>query len=42
MMIVQYLLDAGQEVRIPGIEAPQTAFADAVEPVALALDQERG
>ena len=37
MMIVQYLLDAGERVVIPGVEAPQTAFPDAVAPVALAL-----
>src|SRR5690348_8328224 len=41
MMIVQYLLDAGQEVRTPGVGAPRTSFADTVEPVALALEQER-
>jgi ferritin len=41
MMIVQYLLDAGEPVEIPGVEAPQTSFADAVAPVQLALDQER-
>jgi bacterioferritin B len=41
MMMVQYLLDAGAEVRIPGVEAPRVSFADTVEPVALALDQER-
>jgi ferritin len=41
MMMVQYLLDAGATVRIPGVEAPRTEFADVVEPVALALDQER-
>jgi ferritin len=41
MMMVQYLLDADEAVRIPGVEAPQTAFADVVAPVALALDQER-
>jgi len=41
MMIVQYLLDSGHEVLIPGVEAPQTGFADAVAPVALALEQER-
>jgi ferritin len=41
MMIVQYLLDAGEEVEIPGVEAPQTRFPDAVAPVALALEQER-
>jgi bacterioferritin B len=41
MMMVQYLLDAGAQVAIPGVEAPKTEFDDAVEPVALALDQER-
>jgi ferritin len=41
MMIVQYLLDAGEEVVIPGVEPPQTNFSDAVAPVALALEQER-
>jgi ferritin len=41
MMIVQYLLDADADVRVPGIEAPQTDFSDAVAPVQLALDQER-
>jgi len=41
MMIVQYLLDADEEVAIPGVEAPQTAFGDVVEPVRLALGQER-
>ena len=41
MMIVQYLLDAGETVTIPGVAAPQTAFSDVVAPVALALEQER-
>ena len=41
MMLVQYLLDAGEDVTIPGIEAPKTSFADAAEPVALALSQEK-
>jgi bacterioferritin B len=41
MMIVQYLLDAGHDVAIPGVEAPQTSFADARAPVALALEQEK-
>jgi ferritin len=41
MMIVQYLLDADEEVAIPGVAAPQTGFADVVEPVRLALEQER-
>jgi ferritin len=41
MMMVQYLLDAGADVVIPGVAAPQTGFGDIVAPVALALDQER-
>jgi ferritin len=41
MMIVQYLLDADETVTIPGVEAPQAAFADVVEPVRLALQQEQ-
>lgn len=41
MMIVQYLLDAATPVRIPGVEAPQTSFADDRTPVALALEQEQ-
>ena len=41
MMMVQYLLDAGEDVMIPGVEGPRTAFGDTVEPVALALEQER-
>jgi bacterioferritin B len=41
MMIVQYLLDSDHEVVIPAVAAPQTAFKDAREPVALALEQEK-
>src|SRR5207244_6294324 len=41
MMMVQYLLDAGLEVSVPGVEGPQTSFDDLVEPVRIALDQER-
>lgn len=41
MMLVQYLLDAGEDVVVPGVEAPQTSFADAVAPVQLALEQEK-
>ena len=41
MMVVQYLLDAGETVRIPGVAAPQTEFDAPVAPVALALEQER-
>jgi ferritin len=42
LMIVQYLLDAGESVVIPGVEAPRTSFGDDLEPVVLALEQERG
>ena len=41
MMLVQYLLDIGEEASIPGVDAPKTTFADIAEPVALALEQER-
>jgi bacterioferritin B len=41
MMIVQYLLDADEKIVIPGVEAPQTDFGDVVEPVRLALEQEK-
>jgi ferritin len=41
MMIVQYLLDAGLEVTIPGVEAPEGGFTDIVAPVELALAQEK-
>ncbi len=41
MMMVKYLLDAGAEVTIPGVAAPESAFSDVVAPIALALEQER-
>ena len=41
MMMVQYLIDADEEVIIPGVAAPQVAFEDVVAPVALALEQEK-
>ncbi len=41
MMMVQYLLDADATVTIPGVSAPQPGFDNIVEPVMLALDQER-
>jgi ferritin len=41
MMIVQFLLDSDETPTVPEVPAPQTAFADAVEPVALALAQEK-
>ena len=41
MMMVQYLIDTDSDVVMPGVEAPQSTFADVVEPVRLALDQEK-
>jgi ferritin len=41
MMLVQFLLDADRPVTIPAVTAPKTDFANAAEPVALALDQEK-
>jgi ferritin len=41
MMMVQYLLDTDSTVTIPGVEAPRNDFADIVEPVRLALEQEK-
>jgi len=41
MMMVQYLIDADEDVIIPGVAAPQVAFADVVAPVTLALEQEK-
>src|SRR5262249_25711850 len=41
MMMVQYLLDADADVVTPGVDGPQTAFADVVAPVTLALAQEK-
>jgi len=41
MMMVQYLLDVDEEVRIPDIEAKQSRFDDDVDAVRMALEQER-
>src|SRR3954452_4701386 len=41
MMMVRYLLDADIDAQIPGTEAPQCGFGDIVEPVQLALMQEK-
>jgi bacterioferritin B len=41
MMMVQYLLDTDQDVRIPDITSQQTRYDDAVSPVRMALEQER-
>jgi bacterioferritin B len=40
MMMVQYLLDTDEEVRIPDIKGQQTRFDDPVAPVKMALEQE--
>ena len=41
MIIVQYLLDAGERPVVPAVEPPQADFADASAAVRLALEQER-
>jgi bacterioferritin B len=41
MMLIQYLLDAGHPVEVPGVAVPRGEFADTVAPVRLALDQEK-
>jgi bacterioferritin B len=41
MMMVQYLLDVDEEVRIPDIRGQQTRFDDSVAPVRMALEQEK-
>lgn len=42
MMMVQYLLDAGERPTIPGVPAPRADFDDVVEPIRIALEQEKG
>jgi bacterioferritin B len=41
MMLVQYLLAAGETPVVPGIPAPRTTFDSTAQPVELALAQER-
>ncbi|UYM05955.1 ferritin [Solicola gregarius] len=41
MMMVQYLLDADEDVVIPGVETPASGYDDVVAPVQVALDQEK-
>jgi bacterioferritin B len=41
MMMVQYLLDVDEQVRIPDIQGQQTSFDDGVSPVKMALEQEK-
>jgi ferritin len=41
MMMVQYLLDIDEEVRIPDIKSQQTSYDDVAGPVKMALEQEK-
>lgn len=41
MMIIQYLLDIEEEATIPGVAAPNVSFSDIVDPVRMALEQEK-
>jgi len=41
MMMIRYLLDVGEEVRIPDVNAQQTSYADSSAPVRMALQQEQ-
>ncbi|GAA3545980.1 ferritin [Aeromicrobium flavum] len=41
MMMIQYLLDQDQPIVIPALAAPRVTFADVVEPVQVALEQEK-
>jgi ferritin len=40
MMMIQYLLDVDEEVKIPDITSQQTRYEDGVAPVRMALEQE--
>jgi bacterioferritin B len=41
MMMIKYLLDVSEEVRIPDIKAQRTSFDDGAAPVQMALEQEK-
>jgi bacterioferritin B len=41
MKMVNYLIDRGVQPDIGGVKAPKAAFGDHVEPIRLALEQER-
>ncbi|MDK1359790.1 ferritin [Arthrobacter sp. zg-Y1219] len=41
MMLVQYMVDRDLPVRIPGIAAVRNDFSTVVEPISLALEQEK-
>jgi bacterioferritin B len=40
MMMIQYLLDVGEEVRIPDVKSQQTRYDDGISPVRMSLEQE--
>ncbi len=41
MIMIQYLLDTDEEVRIPDIKSQQTQYDDVAGPVRMALEQEK-
>jgi bacterioferritin B len=41
MIMVQYLLDTDEEVRIPDLKSQQTRYGDVTGPVRMALEQEK-
>jgi bacterioferritin B len=41
MIMIRYLLDVGEEIRIPDIRSQQTSFTDGTAPVRMALEQEQ-
>lgn len=41
LKMVQYLMDQDVAVEIPGVVAPKNGFSDIIEPVELALEQEK-
>jgi bacterioferritin B len=41
MMMIQYLLDAGAEAKVPGVREPTGGFDDLVEPVRISVEQEK-
>ena len=41
MMMIRYLLDVGEQVKIPDVKSVSTTYADGSEPVKIALDQEK-
>jgi bacterioferritin B len=41
MMMIRFLLDTNGDVTVPGVDAPLVRFGDIVEPISLALEQER-